>query len=128
MKIENSELCSTLPSEFTKFAIFKFIFFRYFDHVKKLSFKQVPDYEYLLSLFKKISSKNGFTSDKKFDWSEQGTTMTNDTVRKNSHMDSKSGQQSNMSIDKRNISKDSFKDLPSSMIGNDLKHPADRKK
>jgi hypothetical protein len=69
-----------MPSEFAK----------YFDYVKKLTFKETPDYDYLNNLFFKIYQKNGFTPEKKFDWSDSGTAITNDTHNgKKSRMDSK---------------------------------------
>lgn len=58
MKITNEELCKDLPNEFIK----------YFEYVKKLTFKQTPDYRFLRSLFAKISKDRNFTIDWLWDW------------------------------------------------------------
>ena len=57
-KISVENLCQKLPNEFCQ----------YMNYVKKLSFEQKPDYEYLRNLFKNILFKNKERLDNIFSW------------------------------------------------------------
>ncbi|CAD8076673.1 unnamed protein product [Paramecium sonneborni] len=59
MQILIEELCKEMPNEFSK----------YFEYVKKLQFKQTPDYEYLKQLMRKCASDNKIEFDYKYEWS-----------------------------------------------------------
>ncbi|CAD8142911.1 unnamed protein product [Paramecium octaurelia] len=58
MQILIEELCKDMPNEFSK----------YFEYVKKLQFKQTPDYEYLKQLMRKCASDNKIELDYKYEW------------------------------------------------------------
>ena len=57
-KISVENLCQKLPNEFCQ----------YMNYVKKLSFEQKPDYEYLRNLFKNVLFKNKERLDNIFSW------------------------------------------------------------
>ena len=57
-KISVENLCQKLPNEFCQ----------YMNYVKKLSFEQNPDYEYLRNLFKNILFRNKERLDNIFSW------------------------------------------------------------
>ena len=57
-KISVENLCQKLPNEFCQ----------YMNYVKKLSFEQNPDYEYLRNLFKNVLFKNKERLDNIFSW------------------------------------------------------------
>ena len=42
---------------------------RYFDYVRGLSPTDIPDYEYLRSLFQEIMDERGYQNDGEYDWS-----------------------------------------------------------
>lgn len=59
VKTKSQVLCQDLPHQFV----------RYFDYIKKLTFKQDPDYEYLKSLFRKLAENEKYDiNDGFFDW------------------------------------------------------------
>jgi len=51
-------LCQDLPMELSS----------YINYVKNLEFTQVPDYQYLKSLFHDLANKSGFEYDYEYDW------------------------------------------------------------
>lgn len=60
MKIPIAALCEGLPPQFAS----------YMRHVKKLSFSEEPDYEFLKDLFHEAYESQGFSyDDSSFDWS-----------------------------------------------------------
>jgi uncharacterized glyoxalase superfamily metalloenzyme YdcJ len=61
MKISTEELCKDLPKEFQL----------YMDYSKNLGFEELPDYNYLIELFKKIAIDNDINyEDYIWDWSK----------------------------------------------------------
>lgn len=58
--LKPEELFKDFPEEFAK----------YLDYVKGLSFKQIPDYNFMKGLFIKVAINNKYSLDKKFDWNQ----------------------------------------------------------
>ena len=70
-KISVENLCQKLPNEFCQ----------YMNYVKKLSFEQNPDYEYLRNLFKNILFRNKERLDNIFSWVDPRN-ISKDNIRK----------------------------------------------
>ena len=74
--IKIKELCSELPEEFESF----------YNHIRKLEFEQVPDYDYLKLLLKNILEKNNFIIDYYYDWDKVKPNIPkNDDIFKNNY-------------------------------------------
>lgn len=61
VSITTKELCDGMPEEFIN----------YFDHIKSLTFGDIPDYNFLRQLFVNIMNTNNFIYDYNFDWNNQ---------------------------------------------------------
>lgn len=57
-KITPQELCKNLPEEFVNII----------EYVKKLTFTEKPDYQFLQKQLKDIAQREGFPLDTKWDW------------------------------------------------------------
>lgn len=58
MDTSTEVLCRGVPREFVL----------YFNHVKKLTFAETPNYKYLRELFRKLMTENHWTYDYEYDW------------------------------------------------------------
>ena len=69
-EITSAQLCLDFPHEFEIFL----------DYIKNLDFTEVPDYNYLKNLLRKIMNKNNIQYDFYFDWSNEKPDIKKDDI------------------------------------------------
>ena len=69
-EISSAELCLNFPNELELFL----------DNIKKLNFTEVPDYDYLKNLLKKIMNRNNMEMDFYYDWCSEKPNVKKDNI------------------------------------------------
>ena len=69
-EVTSAQLCLDFPHEFEIFL----------DYIKNLDFTEVPDYNYLKNLLRKIMNKNNIQYDFYFDWSNEKPDIKKDDI------------------------------------------------
>ena len=69
-KISSAELCLNFPNELELFL----------DNIKKLNFTEVPDYDYLKNLLKKIMKRKNMEMDFYYDWCNEKPNIKKDNI------------------------------------------------